>query len=228
MKKLILLTFLGIISTFTVFSQSIVERNIGDFNRLKVYDLLNIELIKSSINKVEISGEFPSFTIVKNKNGELKIRMGLEKRFRGSKTNVKLYYKKIDKINTHEGAIVFSKDTIKQEKILIKADSGSIQDYILDVKDISTKINTGSIVYLTGKTDRHIGKITTGGELNAEILKSEQSKIYVNTGSIADVSAKDLLELNIRTGGIVNVYSKTKRTKENIRTGGKVVYVDKD
>lgn len=228
MKKLILLTFLGIISTFTVFSQSIVERNVGDFNRLKVYDLLNIELIKSSINKVEISGEFPSFTIVKNKNGELKIRMGLEKRFRGSKTNVKLYYKKIDKINTHEGAIVFSKDTIKQEKILIKADSGSIQDYILDVKDISTKINTGSIVYLTGKTDRHIGKITTGGELNAEILKSEQSKIYVNTGSIADVSAKDLLELNIRTGGIVNVYSKTKRTKENIRTGGKVVYVDKD
>ena len=228
MKKLILLTFLGLISTFTIFSQSIVERNIGDFNRLKVYDLLNIELIKSSINKVEISGEFPSFTIVKNKNGELKIRMGLEKRFRGSKTNVKLYYKKIDKINTHEGAIVFSKDTIKQEKILIKADSGSIQDYILDVKDISTKINTGSIVYLTGKTDRHIGKITTGGELNAEILKSEQSKIYVNTGSIADVSAKDLLELNIRTGGIVNVYSKTKRTKENIRTGGKVVYVDKD
>ena len=228
MKKLILLTFLGLISTFTVFSQSIVERNIGDFNRLKVYDLLNIELIKSSINKVEISGEFPSFTIVKNKNGELKIRMGLEKRFRGSKTNVKLYYKKIDKINTHEGAIVFSKDTIKQEKILIKADSGSIQDYILDVKDISTKINTGSIVYLTGKTDRHIGKITTGGELNAEILKSEQSKIYVNTGSIADVSAKDLLELNIRTGGIVNVYSKTKRTKENIRTGGKVVYVDKN
>jgi len=228
MKKLILLTFLGLISTFTIFSQSIVERNIGDFNRLKVYDLLNIELIKSSINKVEISGEFPSFTIVKNKNGELKIRMGLEKRFRGSKTNVKLYYKKIDKINTHEGAIVFSKDTIKQEKIVIKADSGSIQDYILDVKDISTKINTGSIVYLTGKTDRHIGKITTGGELNAEILKSEQSKIYVNTGSIADVSAKDLLELNIRTGGIVNVYSKTKRTKENIRTGGKVVYVDKD
>ena len=228
MKKLILLTFLGLISTFTLFSQLIVERNVGDFNRLKVYDLLNIELIKSSINKVEISGEFPSFTIVKNKNGELKIRMGLEKRFRGSKTNVKLYYKKIDKINTHEGAIVFSKDTIKQEKILIKADSGSIQDYILDVKDISTKINTGSIVYLTGKTDRHIGKITTGGELNAETLKSEQSKIYVNTGSIADVSAKDLLELNIRTGGIVNVYSKTKRTKENIRTGGKVVYVDKD
>ena len=228
MKKQVLFSFLGLILTFNLFSQSIIERNIGDFNRLKVYDLLNIELIKSSSNKVEISGEFPSYAVVKNKNGELKIRMGLEKRFRGSKTNVKLYYEKIDKINTHEGAIVFSKDTIKQEKIIIKADSGSIQDYILDVKEISTKINTGSIIYLTGRTDIHIGKTTTGGEINAETLQSEESKIYVNTGSIADVSATDILELNIRTGGIVNVYSETKRIKENIRTGGKVIYVDKD
>ena len=228
MKKQVFFSFFGLILTFNLFSQSIIERNIGDFNRLKVYDLLNIELIKSSSNKIEISGEFPSYAVVKNKNGELKIRMGLEKRFRGSKTNVKLYYEKIDKINTHEGAIVFSKDTIKQEKIIIKADSGSIQDYILDVKEISTKINTGSIIYLTGRTDSHIGKTTTGGEINAETLQSEESKIYVNTGSIADVSATDILELNIRTGGIVNVYSETKRIKENIRTGGKVVYVDKD
>ena len=101
MKKLILLSFITIISNFNLFSQYKVERNIGDFNRLKVYDLLNIELIKSSTNKVEINGEFPSQAVVKNKNGELKIRMGLEKRFRGSKTTVKLYYKKIDKINTH-------------------------------------------------------------------------------------------------------------------------------
>ena len=91
----------------------------------------------------------------------------------------------------------------------------SIQDYILDVKEISTKINTGSIIYLTGRTDIHIGKTTTGGEINAETLQSEESKIYVNTGSIADVSATDILELNIRTGGIVNVYSETKRIKES-------------
>ena len=94
MKKQVLFSFFGLILTFNLFSQSIIERNIGDFNRLKVYDLLNIELIKSSSNKIEISGEFPSYAVVKNKNGELKIRMGLEKRFRGSKTTVKLYYKK--------------------------------------------------------------------------------------------------------------------------------------
>ena len=228
MKKLILLSFITIISNFNLFSQYKVERNIGDFNRLKVYDLLNIELIKSSTNKVEINGEFPSQAVVKNKNGELKIRMGLEKRFRGSKTTVKLYYKKIDKINTHEGVIITSKDTIRQEKLIIKADSGSIQDYVIDIKDISTKINTGAIIYLTGKAVNHTAKTTTGGELNAETLKTEKTKIHINTGSIADISARDLLEINIRTGGIANIYSKTKRIKENIQTGGKVIYVDKD
>jgi len=228
MKNLIFLSFLFILSATYVFSQPKVERNIGDFSRLKVYDLLNVELIKSTTNKIEITGEFPLQTVVKNKNGELKIRMGLEKRFRGSKTNVKLYYKEIEKINTHEGAIVFSKNTINQEKLLIKADSGSIQDYIIDTKNISTKINTGAIIYLMGQAINHSGKITTGGELNAEILKTEKTKIYVSTGSIADLSAKGLLELNIRTGGIVNVYSKTKRIIENIHTGGKVNYLYKD
>ena len=47
----------------------------GGATEREVYDLLNIELIKSSTNKVEINGEFPSQAVVKNKNGELKIRM---------------------------------------------------------------------------------------------------------------------------------------------------------
>ena len=76
--------------------EDLVSENVYDyFLELYPYDLLNIELIKSSTNKVEINGEFPSQAVVKNKNGELKIRMGLEKRFRVSKTTVKLYYKKI-------------------------------------------------------------------------------------------------------------------------------------
>ena len=51
MKKLILLSFITIISPFNLFSQYKVERNIGDFNRLKVYDLLNIELINHLLIK---------------------------------------------------------------------------------------------------------------------------------------------------------------------------------
>ena len=54
------------------------------------------------------------------------------------------------------------------------------------------------------------------------------SFMFIYFKSIADISARDLLEINIRTGGIVNIYSKTKRIKENIQTGGKVIYVDKD
>ena len=218
----------ALILTQSIFSQNENSRKIGDFTILKVYDLINIELVRAEENYAQITGQHSNNVVVKNKNGELKIRMGLEKRFRGSKTTVKLYYKKIDKINTHEGVIITSKDTIRQEKLMIKADSGSIQDYIIDIKDISTKINTGAIIYLTGKAVNHTAKTTTGGELNAETLKTEQTKIHINTGSIADISARDLLEINIRTGGIVNIYSKTKRIKENIQTGGKVIYVDKD
>ena len=76
-------------------SQEEINRNLGDFTKLSIYDGINVELIKSDENKVEASGENTRFIVVKNKNGNLKIRLNVQKRFSGERTMVKLYYKNI-------------------------------------------------------------------------------------------------------------------------------------
>ena len=55
------------------------ERKIGDFQKLSVYDGINVELIKSETNRVEITGKNTAYIVVKNKNGDLKIRLSVEK-----------------------------------------------------------------------------------------------------------------------------------------------------
>ncbi len=92
-----------------VFSQNQNSRKIGDFKILKVYDLINLELIKAEENYAEISGQHSNSVVVKNKNGELKVRMGIERRFRGANTKVKIFYNNIDKIYVHEGGLVFQR-----------------------------------------------------------------------------------------------------------------------
>ena len=82
-----------LLATFTLFSQSKIDRDLGDFSKVAVYDGINLELIKSEENKVEITGKNTNFVVVKNKNGDLKIRLNLERRFSGDKTKVTLYYK---------------------------------------------------------------------------------------------------------------------------------------
>ena len=85
------------------------ERKIGDFQKLSVYDGINVELIKSDTNRVEINGKNTAYIVVKNKNGDLKIRLSVERRFSGNRTKVSVFYKNLYSVISHEGANVFFK-----------------------------------------------------------------------------------------------------------------------
>ena len=47
--------FLLLLSSFLVSSQTPVSKTLGEFSELKVYDLINVELIESTENKIEIT-----------------------------------------------------------------------------------------------------------------------------------------------------------------------------
>ena len=223
MKTKTLLAILLI--TQGVFSQNENNRKIGDFKILKVYDLVNIELVRAEENYAEVTGEYPNNTVIKNKNGELKVRMGIEKRFRGANTKIKIFYNNIDKIYVHEGAFVYSKDTIAQTEIYIKADEGARVVFNINTETLSTNTSSGATIDLQGKTHHHRAKVNTGGELKASKLETEDTEVFLTTGAVADVFAKNTLGVNVRAGGTVNVHSKTRKIVENILAGGTVNYL---
>ena len=223
MKTKTLLAILLI--TQGVFSQNENNRKIGDFKILKVYDLVNIELVRAEENYAEVTGEYSNNTVIKNKNGELKVRMGIEKRFRGANTKIKIFYNNIDKIYVHEGAFVYSKDTIAQTEIYIKADEGARVVFNINTETLSTNTSSGATIDLQGKTHHHRAKVNTGGELKASKLETEDTEVFLTTGAVADVFAKNTLGVNVRAGGTVNVHSKTRKIVENILAGGTVNYL---
>ena len=223
MKTKILLAILFI--TQGMFSQNENNRKIGDFKILKAYDLVNIELIRAEENYAEVTGEHTNNIVIKNKNGELKVRMGLERRFRGANTKVKIFYNNIDKIYVHEGVFIFSKDTITQEDIYVKADEGARVAFILNTSTLSTNTSSGARMDLQGKTQYHRAKVNTGGELKASRLETDETEVFLTTGAVADVFAKNTLGANVRAGGTINVHSKTKKIVENILVGGIVNYL---
>jgi hypothetical protein len=134
MKHIVIIFLLG---TFTLLGQSKIDRDLGDFSKVAVYDGINLELVKSDENKVEITGKNTNFVVVKNKNGDLKIRLNLERRFSGDKTKVTLFYKTLYNIISHEGSNVFSKDTIKQADLNLKANTGSTVNIIVALNTLS-------------------------------------------------------------------------------------------
>ena len=206
-------------------SQEEINRNLGEFTKLSIYDGINVELIKSDENKVEASGENTRFVVVKNKNGNLKIRLNVQKRFSGDRTMVKLYYKNIYSFIAHEGSNIFSKDTIKQADLKIKGHTGSRIDIPVELNSISVTSTAGAKITLRGSSTYLEASSATGSEINARNMVIEDGEVSALSGSMVDVRAETSLEAIARVGGVINVHSKTERITEKVSLGGSVIYL---
>jgi hypothetical protein len=216
------LIVLTILITGAITAQKPISKTVGEFTELKVYDLINVEMIKSKENKVEISGKNASEVVIINKDGILKIKLILEESFDGNKTDVKLYYTAVDIVDVNEGSSVSSQEKINQFEIELRAQEGGLINLNIETKETKIKAVTGGIIELEGKTDNQDVTIGTGGILRAENLQSIKAKVAIRAGGEAYMNAVELLDIKIRAGGDVYIYGNPKEVKENTALGGRI------
>ena len=225
MKKIIYILALSIIPSFLTAQ---TEMKIGDFQKLSVYDGINVELIKSETNKVEIKGKNTAYIVIKNKNGDLKIRLSVEKRFSGNRTKVSVFYKSLYSIISHEGANIFSKDTLNQADLNLKANSGSRQNMIVKLNTLQATATAGAKINIKGLVKYQELSATTGAEIMVSKVENEEANVVSTTGALIDVSTTKDLKVNSKIGGIINVHTKTDKITEKISVGGAVNYLYDD
>jgi hypothetical protein len=225
MKKIIYILALVVLPNLL---SAQTERKIGDFQKLSVYDGINVELIKSDTNRVEINGKNTAYIVVKNKNGDLKIRLSVERRFSGNRTKVSVFYKNLYSVISHEGANVFSKDTINQADLNLKANSGSRQNMIVKLNTLQATATAGAKINIKGVAKYQELSATTGAEIMASKVQNEEANVVSTTGALIDVSTIKDLKVNSKIGGIINVHTKTDKITEKISVGGAVNYLYED
>ncbi|WP_372754101.1 head GIN domain-containing protein [Mariniflexile sp.] len=222
MKRIILLTLATILTSGATIAQAQIEKSIGDFKELKVYDLIEVELVKSNENKAIITGNNMEDVVINNKNGTLKIRMSIGKIFDGTNTKVKLHYTSLDLIDANEGAKVSGTDPIKQFEIDLRAQEGGSIEIPLEVTYTIIKAVTGGKIITTGKSTSQKVTIFTGGFYDGEKLETTKSDVSINAAGEAHVKASKTVDAKIRAGGEVYVYGKPETINENIALGGSV------
>lgn len=212
--------------TFTVGlfinAQDTIEKNIGEFSTVKVYDLINLKMIKSNENKVVISGDNNEDVQVINKNGKLKIRMKLEESYDGNDTVVKLYYTSVDVIDANEGANVVVNEPIEQFEIDLKTQEGGEITVELKTTYANFRAVTGGIINVSGSSKNQDISIYTGGIVHGKEFKTEQTEVSVNAGGEAYVNASEFVEVRVKAGGNVYIYGNPKEIDENKVLGGTV------
>lgn len=207
-------------------AQDDIEKTIGDFDELKVYDLINVTLVKANTSKAVISGDHKNDVEVVNKNGTLKIKMRLGEKFDGNKTNVTLYYQEIDVIDVNEGAYVSSEETFKQHKIELRAQEGGVIKLNLNVTENEVKAVTGGEVQVSGEAIRQDITINTGGIFSGKTLESESTYVAIRAAGEAHINASKVADIKIRAGGDVFVYGKPENVNESKVLGGRIKLMD--
>lgn len=220
MKRLI--TLITIVISSSIFAQNAVQKTVGEFSELKVYDLIQMELVKSDENKVIITGANSSSVLVNNKNGKLKIKMNLEGSFNGSNTKVVLHYTEVDIIDVNEGAQVKSQDTIKQFEIDLRAQEGGIIEIPMNTKYANIKAVTGGIIETSGTSKKQKITLLTGGKYKGEHLETETTEVSISAAGEAYVNGSKLVDVKIRAGGDVYIYGNPETINENKALGGRV------
>jgi hypothetical protein len=224
MKKLYTLSLL--LLPLVMFSQRIIDTEVGEFNKIKVFDLIEVNLIQSDENKIMIKGWNVDDIIWTNKNGTLKLRMQLDKKFQGEDTMIEVYYTNLDVIDGNEGAQITCNEMVQKSKIELRAQEGAMIRIGMDVDYAEVRAVTGGIVKASGLAKNQSVVLNTGGIFEGRELRTTTTDVKISAGGEADVFASEMVDINVKAGGDVYVYGNPETVHKKTFVGGRVYIKD--
>ena len=214
--------FILLLITQMVFSQETATKNLGDFDAVKVFDKISIQLIPSEENKIELSGKNSLEVEIINNNGELKVRMPIGKFLSGEDVTALLYFKNIQSLDACEGSYVSNEKIIKQLSFSINSKEGAEVKLKIEVQKLTVRATSGAKINIKGTAKNQDIIITSGAVLNAKDLQTEQTNVAISAGGTADVRASELVDAKVRAGGTITIFGNPKQINQKTVLGGSI------
>lgn len=206
MKKLI---FIGVlIISMSLTSQTKISKNLGDFSILKVYNGIELELIKSNEQRLEITGNKSEIVKIKNVNNTLKISLPFSLKPKKNAANgevlVKLYYSNtINIVDANEGATITGKE-IEQDQLEVNVQERALINLVVKVKHLEVRASSGGIIKLSGTTKNQNVNVDLYGIYNGfNVVNENNTTVKAGTGAKAEVFAGEILNAKVSFGGSI-------------------------
>jgi len=210
------------ILTCSLSAQNPKRLQFDDFNEVKVFDLIEVNLIKSNFNGVEITGDDVEYVDVVNKDGKLKIRMDIDRIFNGEHTFVSVFYTDLKVIDGNEGAFITSNELIAQNFIELRAQEGAELRIGLDVNRVEIRAVSGGIVQTRGKAVSQDITLNTGGIYEGRAFETKNTTVNIKAAGEAEVNASKDVDAKVLAGGDVYIYGNPSNIKEKTTLGGRI------
>ncbi|MDA8956990.1 DUF2807 domain-containing protein [bacterium] len=225
MKKILLILIISL--THSIHSQTVVKKVLGDYSVLKVYNGIEVLLLQSKEQKIEIKGEKSEKVKIKNVNDVLKLSLPFslkpENNYGKGKVFITLYYNaNIDVIDANEGSIIIGKE-FHQEKLKVNSQERAFVNLTLKVTHLNIRASSGGVIKLTGASESQIVNIDLYGVYNGFGLNvTGNSNVFSGTGAKAEISAGKTLSAKVNFGGSI-FYKGSPEVQKNKKVLGGII-----
>ena len=225
MKKILLILIITL--THSIHSQTVVKKTLGDYSVLKVYNGIEVLLLQSKEQKIEIKGEKSEKVKIKNVNGVLKLSLPFslkpENNYGKGKVFITLYYNSnIDVIDANEGSIITGKE-FHQEKLKVNSQERAFIDLTLKVTHLNIRASSGGVIKLTGSSESQTVNIDLYGVYNGFGLNvTGNTNVFSGTGAKAEISAGKTLSAKVNFGGSI-FYKGSPEVQKNKKVLGGII-----
>lgn len=185
-------------------AQTTINKKLGDFTTVKVYNGIDVELVKSDESKIIVTGEKAEKVKIKSSGNTLRISLRFPETTAEGKVKITLYYaSNLKTIDANEGAIITGKN-IEQTQIEIKGQEGAFINLVVKVKHLRVKSSSGAVIRLSGASKNQTVDADLGGMYHGYKLQvSDMTMVRAGSGSKVEVQSGETLDAKVSFGGSI-------------------------
>ncbi len=235
MKKLLSLTLFFLLFSFIIPLSSCVysngglgrdveeERNIGNFNGIKVSSGIDISLTQGNKTKLVIRADEDLIDDVNSdvRGGILELSVD-RKWFRSGHVEAFITFTDINMIHASAGSDVISDDFLKFNEIQLEASSGSDIKLELEAMEVDIRTSSGSDATLSGSCRDFTARASSGSDIDAYDFEVENAILDLSSGSDVKIWVTGSLEVEASSGSDVNYRGDPKVLNINASGGSDV------
>ncbi|MFL1894460.1 head GIN domain-containing protein [Aquimarina sp. 2-A2] len=209
------------------FAQQKTSSELQPFEELKVFDKINVILVRADQNRITISGPQKDEIAVVEKAGVLKLKMSLDNLWdEKDATKVTIFYTTVKTIDANEGASVLVKDSLVQESLKLSVQEGAKIKGKIVVKKLVSKAVTGGVIEVHGSSNNQDITIKAGGQYETQKLVSDSTHVSISAGGRASINAKLFVKATTTAGGTIKIYGSPRLIDSKKVFGGKIIEIN--
>lgn len=218
--KFILPLFLFLLS-FSTEAQDVRE-DLENFTEVKIFNGLEVQVIPSAENRIEITGHSKEEVKFKIVDDRLEVRLRLDNIWSKDNTRITIYGSSVQTIDANEGSLVEIRERLEAEELTFRAQEGANILARVNGRKITSKAVTGGRITLEGEASEQIVEINTGGHFYGSDLHTEETEVSAGTAGRAEIYASEYVKASATLGGTVEIFGRPKDVDTKTSLGGKI------